>query len=346
MKCAHIAAMVGMMSEVVRLAPYPADTKAKGWRFELDLEQVMQSDTWALAAPDERPWLFMLWATAWQQTPCGSMPSDPKLICARLGMSAKQFAKSSEILLRGWWLADDGRLYHDTIANRVQDMLGRKNGERNRKAEYRAKKEAEEKLRDANAQTRDTESVPYMSHGTDMGQTRDGDVFQAVSRGTDDTGTGTGTGLDSSSSNTHGACVCEFTPGQACKAMKQAGVADVNPGNQTLKALVDAGATLDEFTGAAAKAAQGGKGFAYALGIVKRDREQAAAMAGKLHHGELPAAETAYQRSMRERMTEAAPMFARPAPDAPAATHPAQAAEYFLELARKNQQTPRLEIAQ
>jgi hypothetical protein len=87
----------------------------------------MQSDTWALAAPDERPWLFMLWATAWQQTPCGSMPSDSKLICARLGLSAKQFSKSSEVLLRGWWLADDGRLYHDTIANRVLDMLKDRN---------------------------------------------------------------------------------------------------------------------------------------------------------------------------------------------------------------------------
>ena len=31
-------------------APYPAITRAKGWRFELDYEQVDQSDTWALAA--------------------------------------------------------------------------------------------------------------------------------------------------------------------------------------------------------------------------------------------------------------------------------------------------------
>lgn len=69
---------------MTRPTPYPPDTKAKGWRFELDLEQVMQSDTWALANPETRPWLLMLWTTAWQQTPCGSMPSEDALIVARL----------------------------------------------------------------------------------------------------------------------------------------------------------------------------------------------------------------------------------------------------------------------
>lgn len=89
---------------------------------------------------------------------------------------------------------------------------------------------------------------------------------------------------------THSASACELTAGQVCKAMKEIGVGDVNPGNQTLKALIDAGATMDEFTGAATKAVDGTKGFSYALGIVKRDREQAATMADKLHKGEMPEA--------------------------------------------------------
>lgn len=154
---------------------------------------------------------------------------------------------------------------------------------------------------------------------------------------------------DSLIPDSHTACASarDLKSGDVCKAMKQAGIGDVNPGNQTLKVLIDAGATLDEFTGAAAKAVNSQKGFSYALGIVKRDREQAATMADKLHRGELPAAETTYQRSMRERMTEAAPMFARAAPGAPEAVHPSQAADFFLELAAKQKQNPpRLEIAQ
>jgi uncharacterized protein YdaU (DUF1376 family) len=146
-------------------------------------------------------------------------------------------------------------------------------------------------------------------------------------------------------STTH--CASVLKPGDVCKAMKRAGIGDVNPGNQTLRTLIDAGATMDEFVGAAQKAAEGRKGFAYALGIVRGGREQAAAMVDKLHRGELPAAETTYQRSMRERMAEAAPMFAKPPPGAPPAVHPSQAADYFLELAAmQRQKPPSLEIEQ
>jgi hypothetical protein len=133
---------------------------------------------------------------------------------------------------------------------------------------------------------------------------------------------------DSGLSDSHIACVSvgvsDLAAGQVSKAMRVAGLSDAHPGSQTLKTLIDAGATLDEFTGAAAKAVEAGKGFAYALGIVKREREQAQAMAGRLHRGELPKAETAYQRSMRERVEEIAPEIARQDP-----TNAVQASEFF-----------------
>ena len=127
-----------------RPVPYPADTRAKGWRFELDLERIDQSDTWALTPPDLRPWLLMLWASAWRQTPCGSLPDDDALIAVRMGMKASVFTKHKATLLRGWWKAVDGRLYHETISIRVTEMLAARDKERNRKAEYRKRKDAEE----------------------------------------------------------------------------------------------------------------------------------------------------------------------------------------------------------
>lgn len=302
--------------------PYPADTRAKGWRFELDLEQVMQSDTWVLASPEVRPWLLMLWATAWQQVPCGSMPSEDALIVARLGIAPKLFAKARAVLLRGWWLAEDQRLYHDTIASRVHDMLGRKDGERQRKAEYRARKEAELKLAEANARADESHGVPHLSHGTDMGQTWE-------SHGSDATGTGTGTGLDSSTPPpsreirspdlSHGT-----DAGRICKAMRQQGIPDGNPSSPALRALLEAGAAEGEFVAAAKKAADEQKGFGYAIAIVANERKRAAKLADQIHRGALPAAETAYQRSMRERMQEAAPEAARKDP-----SHAAHAAEFF-----------------
>jgi hypothetical protein len=120
-----------------RPAPYPSDTRAKGWRFELDYEQVEQSDTWALASPDVRPWLLMMWMTAWKQSPCGSMPADDALIAARIGMQPKVFAKVRDVLMRGWWLADDGRMYHDTVAARVLEMLDYRAKSAKRVADYK-----------------------------------------------------------------------------------------------------------------------------------------------------------------------------------------------------------------
>ena len=122
----------------VREAPYPSDIKARGWRCELDMEQVRQSDTWALAAPATRPWLLMLWVTAWEQVPCGSLPAEDELIAARIGMDAKAFAKAKAVLLRRWWPAADGRLYHDTIVDRVLNMAAKRAKDAGRTARHRA----------------------------------------------------------------------------------------------------------------------------------------------------------------------------------------------------------------
>ena len=106
--------------------------------------------------------------------------------------------------------------------------------------------------------------------------------------------------------------------GAACLAMKAVGVADTSPGNAKLRALLEAGATVEEFVDAGRKAVEANAGFRYALAVVENSRKAAAAMASQLHQGALPASETAYQRSMRERMAEAAPEFARKAPGQPA----------------------------
>ncbi len=166
-----------------RQTPYPGDVRAKGWRFELDHERIRQSDTWALAPAEVRPWLLMLWMTAWEQTPCGSLPADDALVAARIGMPTKTFAKHKHCLMRGWWLAEDGRQYHDTLVERVAEMLGAKEKERNRKAAYRLRMDAE---RMATPQGRDA-----LSHGTTTGQTQDS---HGSDPGRDATGTGTGTG--------------------------------------------------------------------------------------------------------------------------------------------------------
>lgn len=121
-------------------APYPADTRAKGWRFEIDYEKVKASDTWLRAKRgDVRGALLLLWAESWQQTPCGSLPNDDELIALLIDMAESAFAKHRAVLMRGWWLAEDGRLYHETITARVLDMLAKRAKDAKRSADRRAR---------------------------------------------------------------------------------------------------------------------------------------------------------------------------------------------------------------
>ena len=124
-------------------APYPSDTRAKGWRFELDYEQIEQSDTWDLAGVAVRPWLLMMWLVSWRQVPCGSLPTDEKVIAAKIGMPAPVWAKHRSVLLRGWYEADDGRLYHPTLTVRVVEMMRRRRSDSDRKAAERVRKSSD-----------------------------------------------------------------------------------------------------------------------------------------------------------------------------------------------------------
>lgn len=57
--------------------------------------------------------------------------------------------------------------------------------------------------------------------------------------------------------------------GAVCVAMRAAGLRSVNPGHPKLLSLLEAGAPIGAFVGAAQDAADRGKGFAYALAIVE-----------------------------------------------------------------------------
>lgn len=127
--------------------PYSHDVRAKGWMFNLDCERMRQSDTWVLTEKPLRPWLVMIWITAWMQTPCGSLPADDELIAAHIGMELRQFSAHRDLLMRGWYMASDGRLYHSYITSMVVEMMTRKTRETQRKGEYRQRKEEERRLK-------------------------------------------------------------------------------------------------------------------------------------------------------------------------------------------------------
>lgn len=262
-------------------APYPADTRAKGWRFEIDTERIRQSDTWALASAEIRPWLLMLWMIAWEQTPCGSLPADDELIAARLGMPMETWGKHKRVLMRGWWTADDGRQYHQTLTERALEMMERRRKESDRKALARAKKLSS--VPDGPA------SSPSESDGCPEDVPRDNDWTTKGFHPLSDTGTGTGTYTGHPSTPFPHAHTPPAEPSPGARAvflMKSRGISEGNPGHPDLLALIEAGASDDEFLHAAKGAVDKGKGFTYALGILKSQRQQAASLV--LHQGALP----------------------------------------------------------
>ena len=118
--------------------PYPADTKANGWRPELDVTRIDTSETWVLAEDDERPWLLRMWYEAWKSVPAGTLPSDLRLLARRLGCKKAFIEAHAEILLRGWVLHKNGLLYHSYITAQVNAMLEKRRTERDRKREQRS----------------------------------------------------------------------------------------------------------------------------------------------------------------------------------------------------------------
>ena len=225
--------------------------------------------------------LLFMWLAAWKQEPCGSFPNDEAVIRSKCRVPPKLWPTLRAVLMRGWWLADDGRLYHPTITARVMEMLEYRMKTAERVAKHKEAKRAE---RAGNVLPTEQQKVK------------------------NDTGTGTGTGTDLGNTENYpdaggcatlagefepGTIVADFTPtpaGVICGALRRAGIHDTNPGHPVLLALLAAGAQEAEFTGFV-KAAQDKsprQPFVYLLGMVKGERERAAVLATQLHRGRMP----------------------------------------------------------
>jgi uncharacterized protein YdaU (DUF1376 family) len=88
------------------------------------------------------------------------------------------------------------------------------------------------------------------------------------------------------------------TAGACCRAMIQLGVQGCNPHHPTFQTLLNAGAVHDEFVQAARNAVARGKAsFAYVIGTVKRQREDAAKLV--LHQGRMPNSQELLESSNR-----------------------------------------------
>lgn len=88
-------------------------------------------------------------------------------------------------------------------------------------------------------------------------------------------------GQSSSSLRSEESRPARASPGEACKAMREVGIGDVNPNNPDLRAMLEQGLTISELVSASKVAmdSNASKPFVYALSVARSARERAAKIA-------------------------------------------------------------------
>ena len=93
-----------------------------------------------------------------------------------------------------------------------------------------------------------------------------------------------------------------FEPSAAAlvtRRLREAGIGRANPTSQRLIALVEAGATAEEFLAFADKALEMSDPFAYLLGCVEGERKRAKRNGAEMHRGRLPSKQEAIEQRNR-----------------------------------------------
>ena len=109
------------MSAPDPLVPANVDLRDFGY-LPVDVRRLLTSDTWIAAVQNPRIGhaAMSLWLEAWHQVPAASLPNNDNLLC-RLSMcpSLKEWMRVKPIVLAGYVLASDGRLYHPVVAEKA-----------------------------------------------------------------------------------------------------------------------------------------------------------------------------------------------------------------------------------
>ncbi|MEY2340930.1 DUF1376 domain-containing protein [Acidithiobacillus sp. IBUN Pt1247-S3] len=112
-------------SDIEPPIPQDADLRSVRW-YKLDMVSLLNSDFMQLASPEEFKAAFLLWTKSIHQVPAGSLPNDEAILAKLAGgydHRRKLWERIRAMVLHGWDLCSDGRLYHQAVAGTVLDIL-------------------------------------------------------------------------------------------------------------------------------------------------------------------------------------------------------------------------------
>lgn len=121
----------------------PAECDLRDFQFmPIEVVRLFNSEFHARATDAEWRAAVTLWLKSWHQMPAGSLPDDDVALCrlAELGRDHKAWKKLKRMALYGWSRCADGRLYHATVAEKVNEAWSRRQSDHSMKAKWREKK--------------------------------------------------------------------------------------------------------------------------------------------------------------------------------------------------------------
>lgn len=105
--------------------------------FMLNAQRLLASELWALSTGDEFKAAMGLWCRAWQQTPAGSLPNDPRILASFASLTRNRWESVKGMALRGFVLCSDGRLYHRVLCDEVRTAYEKRQAYRKRRDDDR-----------------------------------------------------------------------------------------------------------------------------------------------------------------------------------------------------------------
>lgn len=87
----------------------------------LHVARLRDSDLAAEESPESCWYAVLLWAASWHQVPAASLPDNDAVLAKLIGLGrdVRTFRRHKAAAMRGFVLCDDGRLYHEVVAEQA-----------------------------------------------------------------------------------------------------------------------------------------------------------------------------------------------------------------------------------
>lgn len=112
-----------------------ADADLTDFKFmPLDVRRLQKSKAWLICKrkPDVAFYMLNLWLAAWHERPAGSLENDDDVLADAAMCSPEKWAGVKADVLRNWIRCSDGRLYHEVVAEKVNEAWEAKIAQRTR----------------------------------------------------------------------------------------------------------------------------------------------------------------------------------------------------------------------